>query len=317
MATSGSADFNRTRDEIIKAAYRKIGVIRATQTPNAKLIEDGAEALNGLVKHWQGRGIHIWTVTEATLFPQPGQIQYSLSSSSTDNATQSFVATTVAMAAASGASTVTVADDTGISSADYIGVVVDDGTVHWTTVNGAPAADVITLTTALDDSAAEGNIVYAYTTKIVRPLKVVDARWVDAVSLNETPVVTMMARLDYRRLPNKTQAGSVTQAFYDPQLTTGYLNLWQVPSVFEGYVNFTWHRPIQDFDAAGDNPDLPQEWIRTLTWNLAQELGPEFDVPAQKWSMVQQMAAESLEDMEGWDREEEPICFGPDMGYGY
>ena len=317
MSTSGSSNFNATRDEIIKAAYRKIGVIRATQTPNAQLITDGAFALNAVVKHLQGRGIHVWTNTEATLFPQPGQVQYAVSSASgSDHVTSSFVSTAIASAASSGASTITVDSDTGISNGDYIGVVVDDGSVHWTTVNGAPASDVITLTDALDDSAAVDQKVYAYTTKIVRPLKIVSARWVDDDTLFESPTIEMMANLDYRRLPNKTQAGSVTQMFYDPQLTTGQAYLWHVPSVFEGYVNFTLHRPIEDFDAAGDNPDLPQEWIRTLIWLTAQEMALEFDVPAQKLALVQQMAGQSLDDMEGWDREEEAIGFQPDMGWG-
>lgn len=316
MSTSGSSDFNSTRDEIIKAAYRKIGVIRATQTPNAQLITDGAEALNAMVKHWQGKGIHVWTVTEATLFPQPGQTQYAISNAATsDHVTSSFVTTSVRIEAASGSTVISVDSITGFNNGDFIGIVVDDGSVHWTTINGAPAALTITLTSGLDDSAAVGNKIYAYTTKIVRPLKIVDARWIDDDTLLESPTVSMMARLDYRRLPNKSQTGSVTQAFYDPQLTTGYLNLWHVPAVFEGYVNFTWHRPIEDFDAAGDNPDLPQEWIRTLIWSLAQELGPEFDVPAQKWAIVQQMAAQSLDDMDGWDRENEPVDFQPDMGW--
>lgn len=316
MATSGSSDFNSTRDEIIKTAYRKLGVLRATQTPNAQLITDGAFALNSVVKHLQARQIHVWTTTEATLFPQPGQVQYAISNAAaSDHVTQSFVSTDIATAAASGASTVTVSSDAGISSGDFIGIVVDDGSVHWTTVNGAPAADVVTLTAVLDDSAAVGNKVYAYTNKIVRPLKIVNARWIDDDTLLESPTIEMMARLDYRRLPNKTQAGSVTQMFYDAQLNTGQAYLWHVPAVFEGYVNFTWHRPIEDFDAAGDNPDLPQEWIRTLVWLTAQEMGAEFDVPAQKWAIVQQMAGQALDDMEGWDREDTSVDFQPDMGW--
>jgi hypothetical protein len=317
VATSNSSDFNATRDEIIKAAYRKLNVIRWTQTPNAQLITDGAFALNSVVKHLQARGIHVWTVTEATLFPQPGQVQYAVSNASgSDHITQSFVSTAIATAASSGASTVTVDSDTGISDGDYIGIVVDDGTVHWTTVNGTPASDVITLTDVLDDSAAVDQKVYAYTTKIVRPLKIVNARWIDSDTLLESPTIEMMARLDYRRLPNKTQAGSVTQMFYDAQLTTGQAFLWHVPSVFEGYVNFTWHRPIEDFDAAGNNPDLPQEWIRTLIWLTAMEMGPEFTVPEATWNRVVTMAASSLDDMEGWDRENEPVDLQPDMGWG-
>ena len=124
----------------------------------------------------------------------------------------------------------------------------------------------------------------------------------------------MMSRLDYRRLPNKTQSGAVTQAFYDPQLSTGYMYLWHVPAVFDGYVNFTWLRPIQDFDAAGDNPDLPQEWIQTIVFNLALVMAPEFDVPAAKFSQIASMAGQFLDDMEDWDREAEPVEFGVTMG---
>ena len=315
MATSGSSDFNVTRDGIIMSAYRKLGVIRATQTPRDSLIQDGAEALNAMVKHWQGKGLHIWTVSEATLFPQPNQQKYALSNAATsDHATESFVATALSAAVASGASSISVDSITGISDADNIGIVVDDGTVHWTTVNGAPSGSTITLTDALDDSAAAANRVYAYTTKIVRPLKIVDARWQDAATGIDSPTITMTSRLDYRRLPNKTQDGATTVMFYDAQLSTGFAYLWHVPDPFEGFINFTWYRPIEDFDAAGNNPDLPQEWIQTLIFNLAVVLGPEFDVPPQRFDRIEAKAAEYLDDMEDWDRENEPVEFEPDFG---
>lgn len=319
MATSGSSDFNVVRDDLIKDALLLLGAIRGSETPNAKLVSDGARLLNAMVKHWQGRQLHVWTVTEATLFPQPGQVKYAISNASSSDhvtSTSSFVKTEIATAASSGASTITVDSDTGISDGDYIGIVVDDGTVHWTTVNGTPASDVITLTDVLDDSSAVDNEVYAYTSKIVRPLKIVDARWVDADTGYETPVITMMANLDYRRLPNKTQVGPVVNMFYDRQLTTGQAYLWQVPSVFEGYVNFTCHRPIEDFDAAGDNPDLPQEWIQTLYFNLAKIWAPQFDVPADRFTKISNMADQFLDDMEGWDREDTSTDFQPDMGWG-
>lgn len=314
MASSGSSDFTVTRDQIIKSAYRKIGAIRATQTPSAQLIIDGAEALNALVKHWQGRGLHVWTVNEATLFPEPNQQQYALSNaSSSDHATESFVSTALSAAASLGATSITVDSITGISNGDNIGIVVDDGTVHWTTVNGVPSGSTVTLTVALDDSAAKGSRVYAYLSKIVRPLKIVDARFEDAATGIDSPVITMISRLDYQRLPNKIQDGAISVAFYDPKLTAGQLFLWHVPDPFEGFVNFTYYRPIQDFDAAGDNPDLPQEWIQTLIFNLAVIMAPEFDVPAQKFNQIATLAAQYLDDMEDWDREVEAVQFGVEM----
>jgi len=317
MATSGSSDFTVTRDQIITKAYRKIGAIRGTTTPGDGMMQDGAFALNALVKHWQGRGIHVWTVTEATLFPQPSQITYSLSSAvASDHATETYVTTALSAAAALSATTISVDSITDLTSGDYIGVLLDSGSIHWTTINGAPSGSTVTLTVGLTDSAALGTKVYAYTNKIIRPLKVVDARWEDASTGLESPGISMIARLDYQRLPNKSATGAVSTAFYDPQLNAGKLHLWHVPNPFEGFINFTWYRPIQDFDAAGNTPDLPQEWIQTLVYNLADLLGDDHEVDSETYGRIQNRAASLLDDMEGWDREEESMRFQPDMGFG-
>jgi len=69
----------------------------------------------------------------------------------------SRVDTTLTVAGASTDTTITVASITGINSGDLIGILLTDGTTHWTTVNGAPAAGVITLAVALPSAAASGN----------------------------------------------------------------------------------------------------------------------------------------------------------------
>jgi hypothetical protein len=71
------------------------------------------------------------------------------------------VDTTLSSGAASSASTVTVASASGIASGDVIGVLLDSGATHWTTVNGAPASNVITLAVALPSAAASGKAVVA------------------------------------------------------------------------------------------------------------------------------------------------------------
>lgn len=319
MAVSGSSDFTRTRDQIIRRAFRAISVVKSGETPGAQIVTDAAEALNAMVKRWQKKGLHVWTVTEATLFPQASQVRYALASGSTDHATESYVATELTADASAGATSVTVDSITGISSGDNIGIVVDDGSIHWTTVNGAPAGSTITLTTGLDDSASDGAAVFTYTTKIVRPLKIVDARRYNISSQIETPISetqgSLMARLDYQALPNKAQTGTINRAFYDPQRDTGYLYLWQPPTTVLDLVKFTWHRPIMDFDSASDNPDLPQEWFDALAFNLAVSLAPEFDVPTEKLQQVTMMAASYLEDVQGDDREGESLYMQADTGF--
>jgi hypothetical protein len=58
--------------------------------------------------------------------------------------------------------TIDVDSITGITNGDNIGVELDDGTMHWTTVNGAPSGTVITLTAVLPSATAIDNRVYAH-----------------------------------------------------------------------------------------------------------------------------------------------------------
>ena len=313
MAVSGSSDFTRTRDQIIHRALRLCNAVRAGSTPAAQPVTDAAEALNAMVKRWQKKGLRIWTVSEATLFPQVDQVRYSLASGSTDHATEIFYQTTISAAEASGQTTISLSSTANITAADYIGIVVDDGTLHWSTVTSKTSTTVL-IADALDDSASAGNAVFTYTTKIVRPLKIVDARRYNIVSAIDTSISPMLARLDYQGLPNKAQSGTITQAFYDPQLSTGYLYLWQPPVSVEDLIKLTWHRPIMDFDAASDNPDLPQEWFDALAFNLAVSIAPEYDVPMEKFQQLVGMAAAYLDDVQGDDREGESLEFGVDMG---
>lgn len=311
MSTSGAVTFNFNRDQIIKAAARKIGVIASGETPDAQTVQDFSDQLNTLVKSLDATGLHLWTEAEATLFLQPNQNSYSCGGS-VDNITESYTATTVATAVVNGSMTVTVASVSGISSAFIIGVVGDAGTIIWTTVNGAPSGQVVTLTAAMSDSAAVGNPVYVYQTRIVRPLRVLSARRYNFPSAIDTQMIAL-SRIDYRNMPNKTNTGVVTQWFYDPKggaNSTGTLSVWPSPPDATNGVKFTWMRPIQDFLSSANNPDLPQEWLDPLVWNLALRMAPEYDCPAARYAMIKEQAEMTLQNVAGFDREPESYLFG-------
>lgn len=55
--------------------------------------------------------------------------------------------------------TLTVADITGFSDGDHIGVLLDDGTEHKTTINGAPSGSSIVMDDVIAGNAASGNAV--------------------------------------------------------------------------------------------------------------------------------------------------------------
>lgn len=314
MATSGTTTFSRNRDQLIRSALRKVSAFESGETPDTDSINDASEALNAMVKHWQGAGIQIWKTAEAILFLQPGQARYSLGSTSTDHATESWVETSIATAAANGASTVVLDDVTGVASTYKIGVQLDDGTIHWTTVNGAPSGSTVTLTLALTDSAAVGNLVIVYQTDLVRPLKVIDTRRHNLSSSIDVPMGEM-DRLEYQDMPNKTSTGAVNSFYYDRRENTlGYLYVWPSPDTVDEAVKMTVAKPIEDFNSAGDDADLPQEWIRAIEWNLADEIADEYDVPEPKRSRIERRAAQYLDEANWWERELVALEFVPDNG---
>jgi hypothetical protein len=74
------------------------------------------------------------------------------------NCTFAF-ATTLSVAGVATDLTVTLSSVTGITSGDVIGIQLDSGAAHWTTVNGAPVGNVVTLTVALPSNATIGKLV--------------------------------------------------------------------------------------------------------------------------------------------------------------
>src|SRR6185295_4401225 len=117
----------------------------------------------------------IWTTQEAILFPAVSRNLYYVGSTTTDRVAGPYVQTSLSADAASGASTITVDSVVGIATTYIIGVLLDDGTMQWTTVNGAPSGSTVTLTATLTGAASDGNSVFAYQSVLVRPLKVLTA----------------------------------------------------------------------------------------------------------------------------------------------
>lgn len=319
MTTSGTSTFNLNRNQIILSALRKIKAIASGEVPDAQTVQDCSDQLNTLMKSLEATGLHLWTEAEAGLFLQPGQNAYYFGAINpitglTDHAAEVYAPTTLLTAAASGASAVTVASAGSILTTYNIGIVLDSGSIFWTTVNGV-AGTTVTLLAPTTGSAAAGNQVYTYQNNIVRPLRIVSARrrsMTSAPNYLDTQMIGL-SRIDYRNMPNKFANGVITQWFYDPRggaNATGRIFLWPTPSDVTSTVSFTWLRPIQDFLSAANSPDMPQEWLDALVWNLAYRMAPEYDCPPAQYSMVKEQAAMTLQNAMGFDREPESYFFG-------
>ena len=301
MATSGSTNFAVTRDDIINEALELLGVLSEGESANADQITSASRTLNMMTKAWQADGLNLFAVERMYLFTEKTQEEYSLSSTTTDHVTTDFVETTVSVAATAGASTITVTSATGILDGDQIGIA--SGTdVQWTTVNGTPAANVITLTDTLDADADVNAVVYAFTTTADRPMKIMEA-YIHLAGSNTDIPIGKISRRYYNQLSVKDNVGIVNQFYYDPQVSAGQLFVWPTTDDEKNYIVMFVQRTLDDLDAGTDNPDFPQEWYLPLALNLAVLLATKFGVPATEYREIASQAQGYYEMARGFDEE--------------
>ena len=69
MATSGTSSYQLTRDQILNAAIRKLGVVAEGQTLTAQNLADGQVALNSTIAELRSVGMPLWARGEYTFTP--------------------------------------------------------------------------------------------------------------------------------------------------------------------------------------------------------------------------------------------------------
>lgn len=285
MSTSGSYNYSTSRDSIIRMAMLFLGKLGENESPTASENSDCSDVLNMMTKQWMGKqdfapGLKVWTRRHSDLFLSASTGQYSLGPSG-DHWTSTSYQRQLTAASPSSDTTLTVDSITNATSGDYIGVVLDDGSLFWTTINGAPAGSVITITTGLPSAASSGAYVFNYTTKAQRPL-FLETCVLRTIDNADTPV-TFMTVQDYDYLPTKsatTFTGDPTSVYYETQLTNGvlYTDIGASSDVTKR-LHITYMESIQDFDNANDEPEYPQQWYLALVWGLAKQIAPMFNAP--------------------------------------
>jgi len=311
MTTSGSVDHSVTRDNLIDDALALVGGIDVGGTPATAQYTHGARQLNNIVKAWQSMGIQLWARATGYVLPFTEDNNTTIGPSG-GHVTASYVQTTLSAAASDGATTISVTSATGISSTYYIGIEMDDDTMHWTTVNGAPSGTTVTLTAAIDDDAASGNYVYVYQTKLARPIRIVDAYIHDQESDFDYPL-SMVAFSTQTGHGSNTATGVPVQWNYDPQLVNGGFSIY--PQFLGGrkLIIITYQRPFHDFDATGDTPDFPQEGYDALMLALATRLAPVYGMPVQDRALLKAEAKEALDLFISNEPEEGSFQIQPDL----
>lgn len=309
MALSGSFDYTLNRDQLIKNSLVDAQIINDTQTPSATMIVYCADSLNRMIKAWQMDGLYLWVHNEVTLFLVTDQIKYLLGPSG-DHATESYVETAIRIAAVSGATTLEVDSTTGITAADYIGVEQDDGTMKWTTVSSVTDSDTLVLSAALAAAAAVDNVVFAYTTKIQRPLRITSAHY--RTHAGNDRDLNIVARKDYWDISEKTSEGTPNSVLFIPTLTNSELRIWQEPTEVTDIIKLICQVPFDDMDAASNNFRFPVEALDAIHWNLSYRLAVGYRSPPDVRQSLKEMARDSKRQLLDFDAEIGPTYIQPD-----
>lgn len=299
MALSASVDFSVTRDDLIKAGLQHIGAIGDGDTPNVTQLSESAILINMLIKHWKTYDIQLWVRKYGFVLPVSNVSQVIIGAEG-GHAVTGYDYTTTSVISTSGTSTVTVTTVTGISAGDQIGIELEDGTMQWTTINGAPAGSVVTLTASLSDDVAVGAAVYTYTQSSqrgTRPAKILEA-WrrqssETAANVLDTPM-TMLSEQDYNNLPNKGENGPPIQYWPDQTLglsTSGHpgnleFNFWPRFESGDYVIVYRYIKIFDDLDAATNDVEFPQEWFLPLMIGLAWLLSAKHGIPLKERQML-------------------------------
>lgn len=148
-----------------------------------------------------------------------------------------------------------------------------------------------------------------------KPMRVTSIRRRVTSGSTDTPMWPL-SREEYFDLPNKTTAAVPVNWYYDPQRALGTLYIWPTASTSVASaqtLQVTYLRRIEDFDASNNDPDLPQEWLEALIWNLADNLETEYPVnDPRRAAKIERNAALSLAAIESFDTEPTSLYLSPD-----
>lgn len=321
MALSASIDFTLTRDTCIEEALSQLGVLGEGISPTAAQLTADSRTLNLMLKSWQTKEFTQNLITRIYVFMQDEQREYDLSTTaaSSDESTGVFYHDTVATALAASSTALVVTLGTSTSNSDRIGIELDNGKMHWTTISSGGGTASITLAAGPATAAAVGNSVYAYTTKATRPLDILYATLNTKPSLvgldnviDETAIpCSILTRERWTDLSLKGAEGQPNSIWYNEQWPTAKLHVWPEPPGGAQVLELWCQTTIDDMDAATNNFALPSKWYLAVAFQLAFWLAPKYGVSDKTFTRIRNMASMALDDAESGESEDW-LQFTPD-----
>jgi hypothetical protein len=290
MTTSSSWDYSVTAAQVMAAAAENLGLIQPAGTVPSNHSTAMLQRLNFIAKQWQGKadmaqGLKVHTRQRLTLFLAKGQQRYTVGPATTDaRCSAQYGRTTISAAEAAAQTVISITSNTDtttypgttvtMTNADFVGIVLDDGTIHWTTISGTPAA-TMTIAVQLPSAAAAGNFVYWFTSRAQHfpVLEYAVLRTFDTSTFGKAtdlPLDVFRDVQSYESLPDKTYSGDPLALLVEPLRLNTAVTLNCQPSDVSKVVNLDVLYPAEDYDATSNDIAFPQEWFAALEWELTK-----------------------------------------------
>lgn len=289
MSTSNSWDFSLTATQLIQVAFEDLGVVSPGVAPSTAQATMALTRLGLIAKQFQGNidgapGVKVHTRQRINLFLAKGQQQYSIGPASGDaRSTTQYGRTTVATAYVSGTSlSVAAVTDTttfpgttvSMTSGDFIGVQLNDGTIGWTTLNGTPGSSPATLQAGLASAAASGNYVWWFTSRAQR-FPLIESAVLRDENFKDTELGIYTQVQEYEvGVADKYADGTPTDILVEPLRIATRVTLSSQPTDVKKTIVLTVLYPAEDYDSGANDLAFPQEAFRFLGWELAFALCP-------------------------------------------
>lgn len=141
----------------------------------------------------------------------------------------------------------------------------------------------------------------SYSMTADNPLRIVECRYRYPSGI-DLPM-KRISRILYANLPLKSSTGVPTQYYFDPQETSQTIFIWPVPSIVTtDSLQYTFQRRFQMCQTPNDSIDIPQEWLHTVGYNLAEVLLPTYGLETQSAQRIEQTSQRLLRKAKSFDR---------------
>ena len=258
MAVSGSWDWTKTRNDIIKSALRHVGKLEQGQDLEQEDVTDVAEQLEDMMKELPNRGACLWSSERK---------QATLTASDEVTGTDGSTVFTCIQDHTS------VAGDEPTDGANYSTRWIERGST-----GGAWA-----VTTA-----------YHNIGQFTPDAK---ARFITDPFIrrdNSDFPLEVISKAQYDAIGDKSTNAMPSCLMFDPLLTPE-VYLWPIPTVTTDVIHYRAVITLQDFDAATNNPDALATWLNVLGWLLASEISSDYGLPLNDRIYIDRKAQEKFQ----------------------